>query len=397
MKKLNDLKSERASIIEDMEKIVNSIEGESRSEKTDGELAKWKELNERASKLSDEIDLLQRQDELNKLNLIDVKVDTPTEKRSYNLFKALDEFSRNSLSGYEKEVHEKASAEFSKRGLILTGLGITQEVRAAITAATGAGTVKTDTANEISIVKTPSLLDKLGVKRYNNLIGNFKLPNMSEVTASFVSEEGELSEYTTSISSVTLTPRRIGGTKKVTKEYLAQTSPELQLDLINDFNDAILRGVSKEIFTQINSSVTPISGYEVGAKANMTWADILKLEGEIETDFDGIKFVTSKKVMSKLKGTSTDSGSGRFIWEGNVVNGYDAIGTSLITYDSVSGGTMVLGNFKDIAVGDWGPMELIVDPYTSKNNGFIEITANALMDVKVVNDNSFSVIRNASA
>ena len=54
---------------------------------------------------------------------------------------------------------------------------------------------------------------------------------------------------------------------------------------------------------------------------------------------------------------------------------------------------MLFGNFADVIVGQWGGLDIIVDPYTLKKSAQVEITMNAWHDVFVRHDESFAAIK----
>ena len=54
---------------------------------------------------------------------------------------------------------------------------------------------------------------------------------------------------------------------------------------------------------------------------------------------------------------------------------------------------MLFGNFSDVIVGQWGGLDIIVDPYTLKKSAQVEITMNAWHDVFVRHDESFAAIK----
>ena len=43
---------------------------------------------------------------------------------------------------------------------------------------------------------------------------------------------------------------------------------------------------------------------------------------------------------------------------------------------------LILGNFNDLVIGQWGGIDLTVDPYTQAANGKIRLVVNAYFDAK---------------
>ena len=50
---------------------------------------------------------------------------------------------------------------------------------------------------------------------------------------------------------------------------------------------------------------------------------------------------------------------------------------------------LILGNFNDLVIGQWGGIDLTVDPYTQAANGKIRLVVNAYFDAKPQRADSF--------
>ncbi len=90
-----------------------------------------------------------------------------------------------------------------------------------------------------------------------------------------------------------------------------------------------------------------------------------------------ISFIVSPSAKATLKTTKIDAGSGKMIMEGEEVNGYPVFSTSAVT-----GKGVVMGNFADYVIAQWGGIDLTVDPYTQAANGQVRIVINAYFDAK---------------
>ena len=88
-----------------------------------------------------------------------------------------------------------------------------------------------------------------------------------------------------------------------------------------------------------------------------------------------IKFIVSPSAKAVLKSTAKNQNS--FIMEGNEVNGYPVLSTS-----AVAGKGVIFGNFADLVIGQWGGIDLTVDPYTQAANGKVRLVINAYFDAK---------------
>ena len=111
----------------------------------------------------------------------------------------------------------------------------------------------------------------------------------------------------------------------------------------------------------------------------LTYEDIVNMEATLEgANVSGeIKYIVSPTAKATLKTTKIDAGSGKFAMEGNEMNGYPVLCTS-----AVSGKGVIMGNFNDLVIGQWGGIDLTVDTYTQAANGKVRLVINAYFDCK---------------
>ena len=96
------------------------------------------------------------------------------------------------------------------------------------------------------------------------------------------------------------------------------------------------------------------------------------------------KFIMRSASRQTLKGISKDSGSGRYICEGNMIDG------AAVEIDGQIGADDIFyGDFSNILVGTWGGLEVMLDPYRWARSGQVEIIANLIADVAIRNPKTF--------
>lgn len=109
----------------------------------------------------------------------------------------------------------------------------------------------------------------------------------------------------------------------------------------------------------------------------VTYKDIVKMEADLEAKNvrGDIKFIVSPSAKADLKTTAKNQNS--FLMEGNEVNGYPVLCTSAVADKGV-----ILANWSDLVIGQWGGIDLTVDPYTQAANGKVRLVINAYFDAK---------------
>jgi HK97 family phage major capsid protein len=245
------------------------------------------------------------------------------------------------------------------------------------------------------------LIDQLGIRVLDGLQANILLNYSNGHDAAFASETLALSESTRSETGDTLSARRVGGWKKYSNEYLAQSV--VFPVIVAEMNSAIERAVSKALFDQIlaNEANVGVSGYgSSDSLSAATYSVIHKNPAAVEVDaFDAARFVMTKALYHKLVTTAKFSGGGQGIVMDGMVDGIPSFGTSLIGY-SDTGSTksqLIFGDFAGGAtIGYYSGIELILDPYTSAANGITQVTFNRLADISH-DPYRMSVMRNLQA
>jgi HK97 family phage major capsid protein len=142
---------------------------------------------------------------------------------------------------------------------------------------------------------------------------------------------------------------------------------------------------------------------------NPSYAKLLELiQTVLSSDGRNVnrRFLTNPKVVAKLKQTELDSGSGAFVMGYNglfqsqmgVIDGYGVSVTanvpSNLAKSTTTGGlsAIVFGDFSQVVTGQFGGVELIVDPYTKARTGQISLTMNSFLDSTVLQPNALGDI-----
>lgn len=413
-KKIFELKQTRAQKIEAMQGLYDSAESEKRS-LTDDEKGQFDGYESEIKELDAEISRLETLEKRNQQTAL--ASETPdglseTDKRDikrFDLFKAIREMQEGNLTGVEKELHEEAAKEFRDAGVNLTGFGLPSiaykadqaEKRAGLTVANNESELIEKEIDGLHIIKTPTVTGRLGVRVLTDLHGKLSGRYHGQTNASFVDEGDEVGEPELNPDKWSIEPRRIGASKMFSKEYFAQRSKKVHEDFLQDFYDAIYRGVDKDfISTLVNTSALVLSGYGIADTAAVPGLkEFIELEMALETEsMTTLGYLTTRGMMGALKRTPKDSGSGIMVWEKGEVNGYKAIGSNLVPSSLGTGEdqhAVIFGNWRDAIIGQWGAMEIIVDPYAGKKKGEIEVTINGLFDSAIQNPDSFRTILNA--
>jgi HK97 family phage major capsid protein len=365
MKKINELKQTKASKIAEMKSLNERIMTENRGKDSD-ESKLWNTLKAEVEALEDNITRMEIQEQLDKETVVErATVETKEDKSEVTKFR---DWLNDAVAGRTKNlsytIEERADPFISS-----TDTGVIQKL------------VRPE---GIDVLTSPgeAFLRNLGVTFYTGLIENFTLPSMGEANAGYVGEGLDGSTANMASVSVTLAARPVVISQAITKQTLKQTSPAVYQSILNNLMTGIWNAVSKDAFTQWISDMA--GQVTTPTVAGLVYADLVKMEasiGGLDINPATTAYLTTPTAKAYLKqkielGTTV----GPAIWYNNEINGYKALSTP-----HLGAGKLMFGDFSKLAIGQWGPIELVVDPYTKAASQQIVITAQGNFDAGAIN------------
>ena len=218
-----------------------------------------------------------------------------------------------------------------------------------------------------------------GANYMTGLVGNVSIPAYSGTNVGWAGEIAAASDGAGTFSEVTLEPKRITAYLDVSKQFLLQDSVSAEALLKNDIVKAISNKLEATILGDAAGSTTQPEGIFNGAETieDTSYTTMVGLIQTLEeANVNGeIKYIVSPAIKAKLKTTSKDSGSGLFVMENGEVDGIPVLSTSACK-------GIVVGNFEDYVIGQWGGIDLTIDPYSQATNGKVRLVVNAYFDAK---------------
>lgn len=361
------------------------------------------------------------------VNVIEKRGDNQEDvKKQFRLTEAaLQASSRDGLQGLYKEMDQEGKKQMRQYGLPDSGTGNlsipdflmwdkSNEKRdiTAGTTTTGGYTIATDLGGLIPFLDPILAVRTMGATYLSGLTGNVAFPrNDAAATAVWASTEAATSTETTpTFDQVTMTPKRVTAFTDVNKQNLLQTSIAMENFVRERLNFAVMKLLDYSALQGTGSSGAPTGLFSVSGTnditigtdgGNLDWSVIVQFETETSTDnalMDRLGYLTTPGVAGFLKTAKRDVAGNGFIWEGSnmnsTVNGYRAMSTNQMpsTLTKGSGSNlhgMIFGNWAELLIGQWGGVDLLVNPYTKGKEAQIEFIINAWYDVAVRHAASF--------
>ena len=296
---------------------------------------------------------------------------------------------------FEFEASAEAQRKLGRetRGLMIPGDVLRQWSQRDINTTNDAALIAEDlrTGDFIDVLRNASSVMAAGARMLSGLQGDVVIPKKTAAsTANWIASEGTAAtESEPTLGSVTMSMKTVGATTDVTRNMMHQSSMDIETLIRDDLTQSIASAIDLGALAGSGSSGQPTgikntSGINAPtnfAAANPTFAEVVAMETAVAEDNalgGSLAYILPAGMYGALKTTAVDSGSGRFVADGGLMNGYNAIVSNQAT-----AGDLYFGDFSQLLVGMYGGLELIVDPYSSSKSGGVSITALQSCDVAV--------------
>ena len=337
---------------------------------------------------------------------------------SFSFVKFMREAARGEFTGIERDAADAGRDEYRRLGLTQQGHVIPSSIlRSAAgqnysTNADGGYAITEMPQRYMEQLRDKLVMSSLGATILGDLVGTLPVIKATDITAAWDAEGDTGSISKSTFSKLTMTPHRSVVAGAITKDLLRQTSLDVERiirEKLMHAHAALLDGAaitgtgSNDQPTGIlaTSGIGSVAGGTNGAA--ISWANLVKLETVVNSNNGNrgkLAYLTNAKVIGAMKTIERASNTARFILnDDGTANGYKVEWTNLVPSNLTKGtssqvcSAMIFGNFEDLWIGQWGGLDLVVDPFTLALNADVRFVLNAWNDVKVVEPKSFAAIQ----
>jgi HK97 family phage major capsid protein len=258
------------------------------------------------------------------------------------------------------------------------------------TTTAGGFLVATDNMSFIEVLRNRSVAYRMGARRLSGLVGNVTVPRQTAAaTAYWLSTEAtQTTESQQTFGQMSLAPKTVGAYTEISRQLMLQSSPDAESIVTGDLGAVaglaidvgVLRGSGT---TGEPTGIVNTAGIGSVTGTSMGYAGILEFQTDIATanvmPVSG-GYVTTPTVaalmMQRVKFSSTASP----LWEGNVWDGQMS-GFSAMSSNQMAAATMLYGDWAQVIVGEWGVLQVEVNPYANFQAGIIGVRALVSVDV----------------
>ena len=313
-------------------------------------------------------------------------------KKQFSLLKAINDIANNrSLDAASQAVINAGADEMRSAGQSFSGqIQLPVESRAAVTVTDEHDDViEVEFADLLTPLRAKNVLVAAGAKYMSGLIGDVQVPIMGAGNVTWEGEVASAKEAGYTFTSKKLQPKRLTAYVDISKQFLVQDSIGAEQAIRADIVAAINSKLESTILGSAQGSTTTPAGIFYGQtpKKITTFKDICDLEASIE-DANVIgecKYVMSNKAKAALRNMAKSTKSTQLVMENGEVDGTPVLNTSNVEAQNIA-----YGDWNNLAIGQWGAIDLVVDPYTLAKDGQVRIVINAFFDAVTLRPEAFA-------
>ncbi|MDR1882998.1 MAG: phage major capsid protein [Prevotella sp.] len=280
------------------------------------------------------------------------------------------------------------------------GLVIPVEARSSFTATgesgTGSDLIDTEFLDILAPLRDRLVLAQAGATVLTGLRGNIDIPDFSGNTANWENENAAAQDGGGTFSHKSMKPKRLTSVIMVSRQLLIQDTLGVEQFLRSDMIYAIAHKLEATILGNAEHSETKPDGLFTGfagSAIDLSWDSIVDLETSVDlanalADNSGYIMHTALRGKAKKTVKKTNGAIGFVLDPDGTMNGYNALRTNAIANVAATTGEnptpasygIAFGNWADLIIGQWGALDLMVDPYTKADQAFVRIVINSYWD-----------------
>ena len=330
------------------------------------------------------------------------------ETRRFSVFKAIRAIADKNWKGaeFEQECHNEILKRTGLQEAVHGGFYMPMDIQrrdlTVGTASAGGNLVATDlqAASFIDILRARSRAAQLGMTMLTGLVGNVAIPKLTgSATAYWLTNEATaITESAMTVGQLALAPKTLGAYTELSRLLMLQSTPAAEALVMGDFAKVLALAVDLAVFEGSGSSGQPTGIANTASIGSVTGtsldiADCIEFQTDLATAnalADNCAYITTPAVAGLLKGrariASTDS---QTLWSGSVLDG-SIEGFKATTSTQLTAASMIFGDFSQVVLGEWGMLEIALNPYASFATAITGIRAIQTVDVGIRQAAAFS-------
>lgn len=272
-------------------------------------------------------------------------------------------------------------------GLAANGQIILPVEKRAITVTTeGEDIVETNLEGILEPLRAKNVLVAAGAQFLTGLQGNVQFPIMTGSNCTWEGETDEAKDGGAAFAHKTLSAKRLTAYVDLSKMLLANDTIGVENIVKADIINAVNSKLEETILGSAAGSATQPAGIGAGQTPVKVsdFKSVVDIEAAIEEKnvINPISYVASPKAKAYFrdmtKGTKNTS---LLAYSNNELDGTPVYSTS-----NVAANEFYVGDFSNLAIAQFGALDLTIDPYSKAASGLVRVVISAYFDAAVLRD-----------
>jgi HK97 family phage major capsid protein len=275
----------------------------------------------------------------------------------------------------------------------------------------GGNLIQTEYTDILAPLYANLVMTKVGATYLTGLRDTITIPKYTGASAGWTDENADAVDSPGTFSTILMKPHRLTAVLTISKQLLIQNTLGVEALIRADLVRQISQVLEKSLLA-VDSVANAPTSLMAGAKAvqkQLSWKELVGMETNIDqanaltgnlSYLMGPKLVGLAKTISKRGIDSTSSIPIFLVGDDMRANGYAVERTTNMPSQTISNieyHGCAFGNFSDVIVGQWGSLEIVVDPYTLAGKNAVRLIVNSLWDACVRRTESLTGAYFASA
>lgn len=255
----------------------------------------------------------------------------------------------------------------------------------------------------IELLRNRSVAMRMGARMLSGLTGSVAIPKqLTSGAVGWIGEVGTATANELTVGQLTLSPKHLSGYQEISRQLLLQSTPDAESLVNADLAAAMALGLDSAVLAGTSTNSTQPLGIRFTsglgtanptAGTAVTYADMIRFQSTVAASnamFPNFGYVTRPEVAAILMGKPRFTNSDTPIWDGGILDGR-MVGMPAMASLQLGTGTVLAGDFSQVIIGEWGTLEIEVNPYANFQAGIIGVRAFMTADVGVRYGAAFAI------
>jgi len=271
-----------------------------------------------------------------------------------------------------------------------------------------AGGYLVDTQNQsfVEILRNRSVAFSMGARRLSGLRGNVTIPKQTGAATAYWlgTEATAITESAQTFAQISMSPHTVGAYTEVSRQLMLQASPDIEALVNSDLAAVVAIEMDRVALRGSGAGGEPlgiVNTTNVGTTTATTvdYSKIIDFQEDLAAaNIRPVSggYVTTSAVAGILMGKQRFSSTDTPLWEGTLWDGTMA-GYRAMSSEQMASGTMLFGDWTELVIGEWGVLEVDVNPAANFAAGIVGIRAMYTVDIAVRRAEAFSYSSSVTA